>query len=117
MFGSSDLFEKEAVLMTATLTLLSKNCAVSLIQRTNVNFLFKDLMLKIDKCLRVSVSMTMKTLKNRLQDQCGDGVLLANMRKSSSVASFRGSVLKIVNQCYNERPGNEKDERMRIVRE
>ena len=73
-------------------------------------------MLKVDEYLQENVSITKKTLKNRLQDQCGDGVLLTSMRKIHSVACFRGSVLKTVNQWYNKQPGNEKYERMRIVK-
>lgn len=53
---------------------------------------------------------------NRLQDQLNDGVRFANMRDSPSVAFFRGSVLKTANHGYNKRAGNEKDERMRIMK-
>ena len=63
-----------------------------------------------------SLSVTEKTLKLKLMNAYGDGVMFAQMNKRPTVVCFRGSGLKLINTWYSQREENEKDERLRIVK-
>lgn len=74
-----------------------------------------DLLKIIEEQLPSGRSMSMATLRNKLFEEFGDGVVFATMRKKPTVACFRGSAHKIVNSWYTNRLSDEKEERMRIV--
>lgn len=79
-------------------------------------FTLHELMRNLEENMPESSSVTEKTLKNRLMNTYGDGVMFFQMKKRPTVVCFRDSGLKLINTWYTEREKSEKDERLRIVK-
>ena len=71
---------------------------------------------RIEEMMPESSSVTAKTLKLKLLNKYGDGVMFAQMKKTRTVACFRGSGLKLIIICYSQQKDDEKDERLQKVK-
>lgn len=79
-------------------------------------FTLHELMRYLEENMPESSSVTEKTLKNRLMNSYGDGVMFFQMKTKPTLVCFRGSGLKLINTWYTEREKSEEDERLRIVK-
>lgn len=76
-----------------------------------------DLMRIIDQHLPSNISMTLPTLRQKLIEEFGDGVVFATMKKKPTIVCFRGPAHnRILNSWYSDRASNDEEERKRIVK-